>query len=252
MIITSLIDCKLKFTNIIQMEQQLKDIKLILSGLMYQRDIEDIVFDNNRQKNTDPNKCNGKRVIDSYNSQTLNENMNNFKHFGRKSGLDKETFQVGNTKHFCIGWMKPGDNNNAGYNVMTYYFKEIIIMETTQHCLNPNPPIYKGFRHYFTPDILLFLKHFHKTQNTDDAMAYIRQNPHYFKHHTTDAYASVLKAHNIVEEIVHQNKINMDNTYKLTHKILVLELNNKILKDKILEMELEKLHKERCAHLKTE
>ncbi len=32
----------------------------------------------------------------------------------------------------------------------------------------------------------------------------------------------------------------MDNTYKLTHKLLVLELENKVLKNKISEMETEK------------
>jgi hypothetical protein len=222
------------------MEQQLKDIKLIISGLIYQRDIEDIVFDNNGHKNNDPDKCHGKRVLDGYNSQAIVDNSNNLKKYGRKTGLDKEIFTIDNTKHFCIGWIKPKDNNNVGYNVMTYYYKEIIIMETTQNCVNPNPPTYKGFRHYFTPDVLLFLKHFHKTQNTDNAMTYIRQNPHYFKHHTTNTYALVLKAHNTIEEIIHQNKRNMDNTYKLTHKLLVLELENKVLKNKISEMETEK------------
>lgn len=212
------------------MEQNLKDIKLILIGLKYTRDIEDVVFDNNGQKYSDPNKCLGKKVINGYNASALTWNEEQIRQFGRKTGLEKEIFTLDDTRHFCIGWIKPRDNISSGYNVMTFYFKEFIIMETTQNCLNPNPPKYDGFRHYFTPDILLFLKHFNKTQLTLTAMNYVRQNPHYFKHHTMDMIALIDRANDTLEKIIDQNKIN-------NQKLELLEQENQNLKTKIVEME---------------
>jgi hypothetical protein len=219
------------------MEHKLKEIQLILSGLMYNRDIEDIVFDNNKQKNTDPNKCHGKRVLEGYNAQALHENQINFEQISRKIAREKEIFALDDTKHFCIGVIKPRDANNVGYNIMTFYFKEIIIIETTQNCINPDPPKYVGFRHYFTADILLFLKHFHKTEFTHNAMAYVRQNPHYFKHHTMDTYTLIKKANHTLQEIKQQYILEIENGEICKQTLLELEIENQNLKNRIIELE---------------
>lgn len=223
------------------MEQKLKDIQLILSGLMYSQDIEDIVFDNNGHKNCDTDKCQGKRVIDRYNSQVLNQNMNNLKQFGKKANLDNETFVIDDTKHFCIGWIKPRANDSVGYNIMTFYFKEIIIIETTQNCLQPIPPKYVAFRHCFKPDVLFFLKHFYKTQFTEKALEYVIQNPQYFKPNTMDTYVLIKKANDILVEIINQNITNKDNLDKILQKNSDLEIENQMLKNRIFQMELDKL-----------
>ena len=219
------------------MEQRLKEIKLILSGLMYTRDIDDIVFDNNGQKYSDQNKCPGKRVINGYNASALTWNNDQIRPLGRKTGLEKEIFTVDDTKHFCIGVIKPRNANNVGYNIMTFYFKEFIIMETTQNCLNPDPAKYVGFRHYFTADILLFLKHFHRTECTERAMGYARQNPHYFKHHTMDTYTLIKKANDTLQEIKQQYILEIENGELCIQRLLELEIENENLKTKIVEME---------------
>jgi hypothetical protein len=219
------------------MEHKIKEIQLILRGLMYIRDIDDIVFDNNKDKNTDPNKCHGKRVLDGYNAQALHENQINSEKIARKITIEKEIFTLDDTKHFCIGVIKPRDTNNVGLNIMTFYFKEIIIIETTQNCLHPDPPKYVGFRHYFTPDILLFLKHFHKTEFTQNAMTYVRQNPHYFKHHTMDTYTLIKKANDTLQEINEQYTLEIENGEICKQLLLELEIENQNLKTKIVEME---------------
>jgi hypothetical protein len=226
-----------KDTLIYKMEIKLKEIQVILNGLMYSRDIEDIVFDNNRQKNTDPNKCHGKRVIDGYNAQALHENQINQEQISRKLVREKEIFTLDDTKHFCIGVIKPRDTNNVGYNIMTFYFKYIIIIETTQNCIKPEPPKYLGFRHYFTPDILLFLKHFHKTEFNQNAMAYVQQNPHYFKHHTMDTYNLIKKANDILTEIKQQYILEVDNGELCKQQLLELVDENQNLKNRIIELE---------------
>ena len=68
------------------------------------------------------------------------------------------------------------------------------VIEEQQVCLRPNPLQYRGFRHYFTPDILLFLKYFHRPERTEQGIDYVRQNPHYFKHHTVDSIEIFKKA----------------------------------------------------------
>ena len=131
---------------------------------------------------------------------------------------------------------------------MTFYYKEIIIIETTQNCINSNPPIYKGFRHYFTPDILLFLKHFHRTECTEIAMSYVRQNPHYFKHHTMNTHTLIKNIYDKIEEIdifymakLKKKKETIKSLrqieLELKDRTFQLEIENQNLKTKIVEME---------------
>ena len=219
------------------MVDKLKNIQKILTGFTYTRDIEDIVFDNNGQKYTDPNKCAGKRVIDGYNSQTVTANNNNFKYFGRTSGLDKEIFNITDTKYFSLGYYRSQDNNSTGVTITTYYFKEIIIIEEQQVCLRPNPPQYRGFRHYFTPDILLFLKHFHRPERTEQGIDYVRQNPHYFKHHTVDSIEIFKKANETIKEIVEEHNTKLEYYEQLEKKVKDLENEKELLQQTIKEME---------------
>lgn len=213
------------------MDNHLKQLKFIINGLLYSRDIENIVFDNNSIINNDRNKCNGKRVIDAYNIQAKEHNHNNFK-FLRNKNLDKEIFNITDTNYFTLTYFRSPTNNESGIQITTYYFKEIIISEEIQLSINPNPPKYSGVRHYFTPDILLFLKHFNKSENTINAMNYVKQYPHYFKYHTTDINAIIKKTKDIIEELIFQNTTNIDKLKKLERKIK--ELNNELLQQDIV------------------
>ncbi len=233
------------------MEDRLKELKIKLSGLLYSRDIEDLVFDNaSKERFYDPKKCVGRRVIDSYNIQAGTWNNDQFKHFGRKTHLDKEIYDISDTRHFTTGWSHT-PLNDTHRRITVYYFKEIIIIENVTGSLNPSYE-YTGFRHYFTPDILLFLKHFNRAENTERGMNYIKQYPHYFKHHTTDTHAIITNIYDTIEEILIFNKENNDTKKNLEQKNLELEIEIQNLKKKVLELETDKLNNEVTSKLKIE
>ena len=226
------------------MQQNLIDIKLTLSELASYIDIEDIVFNYDGQPQF---KSRGKIIIDNYNNTARYEN-DHLKYTPRK-----EIFDVSDTKHFSITWCSHEMNNHDRVSITTYYFKEIIIIETTRNVQHSsNTPKYQGFRHNFTPYTLLFLKHFHQSNKTQEGLEYIKRNPHYFKYCNLDTVALIKKAHDTVDEIIQQHKNNTDSIELLTRNNLELELENKILKNKIAEMELDKSSFETFIKLKIE
>jgi hypothetical protein len=233
------------------MQDKLKELKIKLSGLLYSRDIEDIVFDNGGSKKyQDPKKCIGRRIIDSYNVRANTWNNDQLKYFGRKTGLEKEIYDISDTRYFTTSYNHTPSNDTHRY-ITVYYFKEIIIIENVTGSLNPSYQ-YTGFRHYFTPDILLFLKHFNKAERIEQGMDFIRQNPHYFKHHTTDTHAIIKNIYDTIEEISIFNKENYDIKKSLEQRNLELEIENQNLKTKILELEKDKLDNESTSKLKIE
>jgi hypothetical protein len=219
-------------------EEQLRTLKKLVSSFTLARDIEDVVFDYNGQKPRHPNDCLGRRVIDFYNTQVITENINNYKHFGRKTGLEKETFELTDTKYFSINSTN-SFNGSSPESITTYYFKNVIIIEiiTNANSFRPNPPTYKGFRHYFTPDILLFLKYFHQNDKTERAMEYIKQNPHYFKHHTVDSIEIFRKVNETINEMIEENRTKSEYLSNLEKNIIELKQQNQTLQNKITEME---------------
>jgi len=230
----------------------LQNLKKLLTTFTLSRDIEDIVFDYNGQKLRNPNDCHGKQIITNYNTQARTENINSFNYFRRKTCLEKEIFEITDTRYFSISSTK---NIYGSYDsITTYYFKEVIIIETITNCRHwqPNPPNYKGFRHYFTPDILLFLKHFHQSDKTECGMDYIRQNPHYFKHHTVDSIEIFRKASETINEIIEENKIKLDYYSNLEKNIIELEQQNQTLQNKITELENSLKRSESPVKLKIE
>lgn len=238
------------------MEDKLKELKQKLSGLLYSRDIEDIVFDNNGIKYYDSKKCNGRRVIDAYNSEAKSWNAI---YSGPNRGPAKLIVDIIDTKHFSLSYSRPPDNNRCGIFITVFYFKEIIIIEEQQVCVSPNLPKYSAMRHYFTPDILLFLKHFHKPENTERAIGYMRQNPHYFKHYTTDTPAIIKNIYDTVGEMLVSNNTIQDTIKSLEQKIIELEtqnqtlqIANQTLQNKINEMEENAKRSESPAKLKIE
>ena len=220
------------------MDQKLQNLKKLVGGFTLTRDIEDIVFDYNGQKQRNPNDCPGKRIISYYNSQATTENIHNFNHFGRKTGLEKDIFELKDTRCFWIS-STISINGSSPESITTYYFKELIIIETITNCnsCRPNPPKYNGFRHYFTPDILLFLKHFHQSDKTERGMNYIRQNPHYFKHHTVDSIDIFKRVSETINELIEENKTKLNYYSQLEQKIIQLELENRTLQSRITELE---------------
>jgi len=224
----------------------LQNLKKLLTTFTLSRDIEDIVFDYNGQKLRNPNDCRGKLIINQYNTSAKRENL------GLQKGLEKEIFEITDTRYFSISSTK---NIYGSYDsITTYYFKEVIIIETITNCRHwqPNPPKYKGFRHYFTPDILLFLKHFHQSDKTECGMDYIRQNPHYFKHHTVDSIEIFRKASETINEIIEENKIKLDYYSNLEKNIIELEQQNQTLQNKITELENSLKRSESPVKLKIE
>lgn len=235
------------------MDEKLQSLKKLVSSFTLTRDIEDVVFDYNGQKNINQNNCPGKRVINSYNSQVIQENIDNYKISGRKTGLEKEIFELTNTRYFSIS-SRNSFNGSLPQLITTYYFKEIIIIETIGNCNHwqPNPPTYKGFRHYFTPDILLFLKHFYQSDKTDSGMNYVKQYPHYFKHHTLDTIEIFRKVSETIDEMIEENKTKLNYYNQLEEKLIQLELKNVTLQIKINELEEKNKRSESPIKLKLE
>ena len=215
------------------MEDKLKELKLKLSGLLYSRDIEDIVFDKGGVG------C-PRYIIDMY------------MHNASGAYVCAKSFDINDTKHFTLSYSRPPDNNRYGISISVYYFREIIIIEEQQQRPIPDHPKYSSMRHYFTPDILLFLKHFHKPECTESAMGYVRQNPHYFKHHTTDTGAIIKYIYDTVEEIVVFNNAANATIKSLELENLELEQENQNLKAKIIEMEENAKRSESPIKLKIE
>lgn len=220
------------------MDEKLHSLKKLITSFTLTRDIEDVVFDYNGQKYINKNNCPGKRIIDEYNTSARQDNDHNYKIFGRKTGLEKEIFELTNTRYFSIN-SRNSINGSTPQSITTYYFKDVIIIQTIGNCNHwqPSPPQYKGFRHFFTPDILLFLKYFHQNNITESAIVYVRQNPHYFKHHTVDSIEIFRKVSDTVNEIIEENKIKLDYYSNLEQKIIELEQQNQTLQNKITEME---------------
>ena len=242
-----------KYNDIKNMDEKLQSLKKLVSSFTLARDIEDVVFDYNGQKNINQNNCPGKRVINSYNSQVIQENIDNYKHFGRKTGLDKEIFTLIDSRYFSIQSTNT-INGSLPQLITTYYFKEVIIIEIITNCLSrqPNPPKYNGFRHYFTPDILLFLKYFYQSDKIERGMDYVRQNPHYFKHHTLDTIEIFRKVSETIDEMIEENKTKLNYYNQLEEKLTQLELQNVTLQIKINELEEKNKRSESPMKLKLE
>lgn len=231
------------------MERNLKIIKSILSSLNNSKNIENLVFDNNGMIYDDPNKCNGKTVILGYNQQAIEEN-NNLKSLETKTGLEKDILDTTDTRHFCIHYFKPQDINNTGTRISTYYFKDRIVIEEAQVGIKGVEPKYSAFKHSFTPDILLFLKHFNKSQNTKNAMAYVKNNAYLFKNQTMDSVNIINKAKEIVDEIIQQNISNINTIQILNEKIIQLQKEQS--EQNIINSDTVKKLEQKCFNLETE
>jgi hypothetical protein len=203
------------------MDKMLQNIQKLLKGYTYSRDIEDIVFDYNGHNNFDKKDCPGKHLIERYNEyavQINNRAMSNGS-FSNSTKLEQILLTT-DTRYFSITYT----------TTTTYYFKEFIIIHS-------NSPTYKLLRHYFTPDVLLFLKHFHRSENTEKGMTYIKQNPHYFKHHTVDSIEIFRKVNNTIQEIIDENIKKSEYYEQLKNKIEDLEIENQKLRKRISEIE---------------
>jgi len=216
------------------MVEKLQSIQKLLKGFTYTRDIEDVVFDYNGQKEV-PHNCPGKRIIEEYNGFASKENTYSYNKCNQKELINMPT----NRKCFWTnGYINPTHSYPDG--ITAYYFKEFMIIKTepsnqgSQFC---PPAKYKFIRHYFTPDVLLVIKRFSRIENHEDAMNYIRQNPHYFKHHTVDSIEIFNKANETMKEIIEDHKTNLEYFSQLEQKVKDLENEKELLQKKISEME---------------
>ena len=68
-------------------------------------------------------------------------------------------------------------------------------------------------------------------------MTYIKQNPHYFKHHTVDSIEIFRKVNNTIQEIIDENIKKSEYYEQLKNKIEDLEIENQKLRKRISEIE---------------
>jgi hypothetical protein len=217
------------------MDEKLQSLKKLVSSFTLTRDIEDVVFDYNGQKGVYPHNCPGKCIIQEYNEFATRENTYSYNKCNQKQLINMPP----NTICFWInGYINP--THSYPDSITSYYFKEFMIIKTqlsSQGHWVCRPATYKFIRHYFTPDILLVIKRFSRIENHEDAMNYIRQNPHYFKHHTVDSIEIFKKANEIIKEIIEELNTKLEYFSQLEQKVKDLEEQNQTLQNIINNME---------------
>lgn len=200
-----------------EMESKLKNLKKAIGNFVYQRDIDSIVFDYNGQRQPLGKDCIGMQVIKQYNREATLFNSGNV-----VPNLKRELMDDTNptdAKCFWILYSNPSTTEET----TTYYFKQFIIVEKN------NGPKYTAIRHFFSPDVLLFLKHFHRSQLVEMSMNFVRTNPHYFKHHTVDSLQQLKNMDQLLQELLEESN-------KMTSQMDELILENQKLHKIIHEM----------------
>jgi hypothetical protein len=206
------------------MENKLTHLKKVIGNFVYQRDIDSIVFDYNGHQQPIGKDCIGMRVIKQYNQEANLFNSGNV-----VPKLKKELINVMNphdTKCFWILYCNPATKEQT----TTYYFKQFIIVEKN------NGSKYTAIRHFFSPDVLLFLKHFHQSQFVEVSMNFVRTNPHYFKHHTVDSLEQLKNMDQMLQSLIEDYRQLIDDSSKMTSQMDELILENQKLHTIIHEM----------------
>jgi hypothetical protein len=200
------------------MENKLTHLKKVIGNFVYQRDIDSIVFDYNGHQQPVGKDCVGMRVIKLYNQQANLFNSGNLVPKLKKELIDE--MNPNNAKCFWILYCNPATTEQT----TTYYFKQFIIVEK-----NNGSKYYTAIRHFFSPDVLLFLKHFHQSQLVEVSMNFVRTNPHYFKHHTVDSLEQLKSMDQMLQSLIEESS-------KMTSQMDELILENQKLHKIIHEM----------------
>jgi hypothetical protein len=206
------------------MESKLTHLKKTIDNFVYQRDIDSIVFDYNGHQQPIGKDCVGMRVIKQYNQEANLFNSGNVVPRLKKELIDE--MNPNNAKCFWILYSNPATMEQT----TTYYFKQFIIVEKN------NGSKYTAIRHFFSPDVLLFLKHFHQSQFVEVSMNFVRTNPHYFKHHTVDSLQQLKNMVQLLQELLEDYRQLIDNSNKMTSQMDELILENQKLHKIIHEM----------------